>query len=400
MATKVTPEPAEVRAQLDRILESAPFRTSRRSSDFLRRVVEGALDGQIDSLKERSLGVEVFGRDPNYDTNQDPVVRNTAGQVRKRLAQYYMEAGHEEIRIDLPAGSYVPEIYKPVVRVPEAVQPQPTPPPALRRSRLPFWLGLAGGIAALAIAWSVLRQHRSTVLDEFWAPLVQHAGPVVFCVGQGHTYKLNGDWDRQYDSGQVPQSASVPAKDVVPSFDRYIGINDAQAVLRLATLFARMGKDVELHGGRGTSLEDLRRKPVVLVGAFNNEWTLDLTGELRFYFAEDAANHADVVLDRQHPEQRTWSVRNDVPISQVQMDYAIISRVFNPTTEQAVVVAAGIKGGGTSAAAELITNADYLGQAVAAAPAGWSRKNMQMVLAVRMFSGSPGPAKVIASHYW
>jgi hypothetical protein len=260
---------------------------------------------------------------------------------------------------------------------------------------------VGAGLLTLAVIFAiVVRQHSPTVLDEFWAPIVKHSGPVVLCVGQGHTYKLNGEWDRQYDAGQVAPSSSIPAKDVVPSFDRYIGVNDAQAVVRFATLFARMGKDVELHGGRGTSLDDLRRKPVVLVGAFNNEWTLDLTGELRFYFAEDPVNHADVVRDRQHPDQRTWSVRSDIATSQVQMDYAIVSRVFNPTTEQAVVVAAGIKGGGTSAAAEFVTNANYLRDAVASAPAGWARKNMQLVLGVRMFSGSPGPAKVIASHYW
>lgn len=366
----------------------------------MRRVVEGTLEGRTDSLKERSLGVEVFGREPEYDTNQDPVVRNTAGQVRKRLAQYYMEPGREEeVRIDLPAGSYVPEIYKPAVRMQEIA---PGPAPAVpRRRRKTLLLATAGGVLALAIvAAVVVRRQAPTVLDEFWATLVQHPGPVVLCVGQGHTYKLNGEWDRQYDAGQVPPSASVPAKEVAPAFDRYIGVNDAQAVLRFATLFARMGKDVELRGGRSTSLEDLRRKPVVLVGAFNNEWTLELTGELRFYFAEDPLHHADVVRDRQHPEQRTWSVRSDIPISQVQMDYAIVSRVLNPTTEQAVVVAAGIKGGGTSAAAELVTNADYLGEALAAAPADWPKKNVQLVLAVRMFSGSPGPAKVVAAHYW
>src|SRR5271170_1579402 len=112
--------------QLGKILDSLQFRTSKRCSLFLRHVVEHALENHVESLKERSLGVEVFGRDPHYDTNQDPVVRSTAGEVRKRLAQYYLEEGHrDEIRISLPPGSYNPEIHPSPERTfpPVATQP-------------------------------------------------------------------------------------------------------------------------------------------------------------------------------------------------------------------------------------------------------------------------------------
>src|SRR6266850_2762967 len=101
-------------SQLARILDSQQFRSSKRCSLFLRYVVEQASQNHFDCFKERKLGVAVFDRDPNYDTNQDPVVRGTAGEVRKRLAQYYLDPGHEkEPRISLPSGSYVPEVYPP-----------------------------------------------------------------------------------------------------------------------------------------------------------------------------------------------------------------------------------------------------------------------------------------------
>ena len=89
------PSAGDVHGQLARLLGSPPFRSSRRCSDFLRYVVEESSAGRTDQLKERTVGVAVFDRDPDYDTNQDPVVRNTAGQVRKRLAQYYCEPGRE-----------------------------------------------------------------------------------------------------------------------------------------------------------------------------------------------------------------------------------------------------------------------------------------------------------------
>src|SRR5260370_36780101 len=80
------------------------FKQRRRYPSMLRYVVEHALSGDSGQLKERTLGIEVFARDPHYDTNLDPVVRTTAGAIRKRIAQYYHEPGHEgEVRIDLPS---------------------------------------------------------------------------------------------------------------------------------------------------------------------------------------------------------------------------------------------------------------------------------------------------------
>src|ERR1035437_1347381 len=88
-------EKAAVRVQLDRLLANPSFRNSKRYPALLRFVVERVLDGHTDSLKERTLGIEVFHRDPNYNTNEDPVVRTTAVEARKRLAQYYPETRNE-----------------------------------------------------------------------------------------------------------------------------------------------------------------------------------------------------------------------------------------------------------------------------------------------------------------
>src|ERR1700730_11638797 len=86
--------------QLERLLAHPVFKSSKRCPIFLRHVVERTLLNETNHpVKERSIGVEVFGRDAGYDTNHDPIVRTTAGEVRKRIAQYYHEAGHEtEVR--------------------------------------------------------------------------------------------------------------------------------------------------------------------------------------------------------------------------------------------------------------------------------------------------------------
>jgi len=96
--------------EMDRLLADPAFKSSKRCHSMLVRLVEYALTGDSHGLKERILGVEVFGRDPNYDSNNDPIVRTTATEIRKRLAQWYQDPNNpHSVRIHLVPGSYLPE---------------------------------------------------------------------------------------------------------------------------------------------------------------------------------------------------------------------------------------------------------------------------------------------------
>ena len=95
--------------ELGRILASRFFKSAVRSKQFLEYVVRQKLDGNSEQLKERTIGIEVFQRPSGYATGDDPVVRVQAGEVRRRLEQYYQTAPHDaHMRIDLPVGSYSP----------------------------------------------------------------------------------------------------------------------------------------------------------------------------------------------------------------------------------------------------------------------------------------------------
>ncbi|MGA8579618.1 MAG: hypothetical protein WB579_13110, partial [Bryobacteraceae bacterium] len=102
----------QVREELSRVLACHEFRASKRSQEFLRYVVENTLQGHGDMLKERTIGIEVFGRPTSYDPSDDATVRVKAGEVRKRLGLYYSDQGsHNPIRIELPSGTYIPEFH-------------------------------------------------------------------------------------------------------------------------------------------------------------------------------------------------------------------------------------------------------------------------------------------------
>src|SRR3984957_9239988 len=113
--TAITDEERKaIKEQLERLLSNSHFSQSRRFPSFLRFVIDQTLLGQTDLLKERTLGIEIFGREADYDTASDPIVRVTATEIRKRIAQYYQEPGHEtELRVSLPAGSYIPQFHWP-----------------------------------------------------------------------------------------------------------------------------------------------------------------------------------------------------------------------------------------------------------------------------------------------
>src|SRR5215471_1924725 len=111
MQSSVAAEP--VRKQLDRILSSAAFVRNERLSRFLRFVVQQALDGKTDEVKESLLGIEVFGRVPGYDTRSDSVVRTEAAKLRVRLTEYYASEGASDpVIIELPKGGYTPVFHE------------------------------------------------------------------------------------------------------------------------------------------------------------------------------------------------------------------------------------------------------------------------------------------------
>jgi len=398
-----------VLAQLERVLDSPQFRSSKKCSLFLRYVVEQASDNHLECLKERILGVDVFKREPHYDTNQDPVVRGTAGEVRKRLAQYYLEPGRaEELRISMPAGSYVPEIHLP--SVPGIQLPSKNVEPAISRRRSYIVWVLAVCCCAIVLSAVFLSPgFRRSGLDRFWAPLTEAQGSVLVCIGQPKAYTLTGriksDVDRTFESPEHTQNpaasiTSVPLSDIVPVWDWYVSLDDAQAFSQLSNLFAQKGKQVQLRGGRSVSLAELRGRPSVLIGAFNNNWSLGLAGELRFYFDNDQKNQRLVVRDRTRPDNVEWNVTNVWPPHTIAVDYAIVSRVFDPTTEQMVVIAAGLTQYGTHVAAEFLTNEAYFAEALKSAPDNWQRKNLQVVLSTKVMSGTHGPPNVLAVHFW
>jgi len=131
-----------------------------------------------------------------------------------------------------------------------------------------------------------------------------------------------------------------------------------------------------------------------------NQWTIRAAGQLRYSFVKDSARAIDMVRDQQHPEDAKWGLTGVWPFWNVDHDYAIVSRVLDTHTNRPLVIAAGITQHGTMAAGAFLTNPEYFSEAVPLLPAGWQKKNLQIVLRVPVVHGVAGRARVLATHVW
>ena len=381
-----------IREELERVLASPEFRTSKRSQDFLKYVVEHTLSGQADLLKERTIGIEVFGRSTDYDPGEDATVRVKAGEVRKRLGLYYAEQGaHDPLRIELPLGTYIPE-FRTGDTAPAQLEQRPAPDEAAEAaSRLkpapqgPRLVALAALLCFLGAGIFWLRTRPGNApLDQFWGPVVTGSAPVLVCAAYVPVYGL----DR--DTNPAPR-----AEDFVALTDQFVGGGDLVAVSLLSGMLTRMGRPFRVKVGNDVSFQDLRTGPAILVGYSYTRWK-EISRELRFFI--DGTRRPIGITDNGAPT--AWSLPNLPADRRTDEDYAIVSRVFHPDTHAMLVEIAGITQYGTEAAADLVSSPDLMAEALNKAPRGWQQRNLQLVLHVKVIGGSPSSPKVVAAHFW
>jgi hypothetical protein len=392
-----------IRLQLGRILGSAAFRQSKRYSSMLKYLVEQTLEGRAEELKERTLGAEVFGRLPDYDTSSDHIVRSAGSEIRKRLAQYYQEPGHEsEIRVDLHPGSYVPQFRYPGNGLAEpAVAPsRAATQPAPRSRRLNRWLVLAavfsaGSAVTLGVTLLAGRSPQ-TALDRFWAPVTSAPSSVLLCIGNDQRAETAGQRAAAGSSDAAAQASQTRGMGF-----HVVAFEDAVTLARLSGMLQSRGKEFRIFNESVLSLDDLRERTTIFIGALNNDWSLHLLKLLRFRFERDTPGVQVIIRDTQNPSKEGWAPVPPVPPGAGSArDYAIVARCPDPETGHMALIVAGTHAFGTLAAGEFLTNLEHMRKLEVRAPVGWERKNLQVVLSTDVIKGVAGPPTIVATHFW
>jgi hypothetical protein len=410
------PTPDEIRQQLGNILASPPFHGSKRCHQFLEYVCEQALAGEVGALKERTIAIAVFGRQPQSDLGEDTIVRVGAREVRKRLAQYYVtpEGAASKVRIDLPSGAYAPEFHYITQSHEEGAAPATLVISAAQRR--PGWrrplLAACGALLVALSAWIAVRlvaaNPNAVLFQEFWAPVYKSAEPLVVAVAHPIVYhpsrriqKLSEALQPPQDEPlqrtvQIPANQKMDGSDLVPVLNQYVGFGDMVAANEVSQMMARKSKEVRLRLASGIEFADLRNQPSFLVGAITNRWTMELQQGWRFKFA--SRDLATVIADSQQPGQQ-WTIPAKEDGSSPE-DYILICRIRNSFTGGFTIVAAGLKQFGTEAAGRLLVDSDQLGGTLRKLKPGWESKNLQFVLHARVIGNTPAKPEVVASYVW
>jgi hypothetical protein len=398
-------EPADVQTHLDRILVSAAFRQSPRCCRFLSFVVENGLKEDHERLRERSIGIELFNRPAHYDANNDPIVRVTASDARRRLAQYYRDSGAaDRLRLELPTGSYFPEW-----RTVETEKPLEANPPA-RPSRSRFWIVpalIAMGLVLLSIAGWRYSHRADAALDRFWAPLLASDGPVLISMGTPSIVGLDPvkvkEFLRYWDAiHEVPPRAGLDSArpligfgDLKPLLQRYVPLGDSIALSRLSVFLDRRNRAFRVRPSGLTSQTDFSDGTVILVGAYTNEWLLRTTESMRYRFVENNGA-VEAIVDSK--SGRLWYGeplgRGDIE------DYALICRAKDRSSDRFVLSVAGLRHPGTNAASECVVSPTCMAEAAAMAGPLWNSHNLQIFISTHTAHTEPGRPSVIAVHAW
>ena len=312
----------------------------------------------------------------------------------------------DEVVIDLPVGHYVPSFsltrgngpgnLSPILIENSPAVPIPEPPEEqifrARRTRAVWWrfAWAFGGLLVIAFValagWKIYSP--PSVLDQFWEPVLRSRNPIIVATSYAPVY---------YPSSSLgpPSAAHAPHDtDFVLLTDQYVGGGDLLAASRISGMLSHLGHGYTIRIGNAVTFEDLRSAPAILIGYSSTHWA-GVTKGFRFFIDDQ---NQGIINDNGKPTD--WYPHHLTPDFHTDEDYAVLSRAFDPQTHTMIILVSGCTQYGTEAAAELITDPTLLAEALHGAPDGWQRKNLQLVLHMKVIANAPASPQVIASHYW
>jgi hypothetical protein len=416
----LTGEPGEqeVRDELDRIIASRVFRGSHRCQTFLQYVVKETLEGHSKFLKERTLAVHVFGRDATEDLSDDSIVRVGAREVRKRLAQYYIDEGaNNSLRIELPAGSYIPN-FQMHLAAPAGFETglhgEPPKPralalaPPIRLNRKALVLGATVLVACLAaVTWRGIAEPRSA-FDTFWQPAFEQKAPLMIAIAHPIVYlpSLRAqalDRNRNGDlKPPVQRPINVPpdllnGSDFVPVVNQFVGFGDAEAALQISTLFERHHTGSRARLASRMVFNDLWGSGTVLIGAYTNRWTMDLTKNMRYRFDYNAQQKPCIA---EGSAGCRWTLTTKAEDGRSAEDYVLLCRLPHSATNGFTVICAGLNVYGTEEAGRIISDPESLTRILRQIPKSWANRNLEMVLHVAVVGDAPAQSELVSAYSW
>jgi hypothetical protein len=269
------------------------------------------------------------------------------------------------------------------------------------------WLGLAA-VVLLGVGLYLMRGRgdaQETVVRDLWQPFISSSKPVLISVGSNAVYRVSDEVADQYarehhlESGgmefypDLAPETTIQQAGMHSAPDSFVALGDVAAISQVVANLTRMQKPYQERFTNDISFAEIRSNPTVLVGGFNNAMTRELTKNLRFVCVS-----RNRIEDRQQPD-RAWVLRASQDAHDTE-DYAIISRILPQDGSAPLLSLAGLGQYGTLAATEFVFNPGRLEEFARSASKDWRKRNMQILLHIKVSDFKPGPGEVIAVHTW
>jgi hypothetical protein len=427
-ALEVQPYSDAIRNHVKQIAASDEFKNSGRSREFLIVIVEKALAGRFDELKERVLGVELFDRSTAYDTAEDAIVRVTACDVRRRLNRFYSASGKDsELRVSIPAGSYIPEFHwvetttvetstsNAETQLPAGAQAEIEVPEFRKRSPAPkWWAYLAAGFLLGTLAWglssTVLAARKNPELLP-WSALLQKGRRLQIVIADTEISKMQtfGGYNLSLSdyANHIywPAETSVPAdvKGLLSTFrGQSMGATDVAISLEISKRAFAASQAVSILPARSVQLRDFRTDDnFVLLGSPRSDpWVSLFQDRLDFQFIYDPAKSGEVVRNRNPrkgesdiytPSAKGWGTGQA---------FGVVSFISNPNQSGHALLLAGSSAEATDAAAKFALNPGMVTEVLKSngIAATGNPVSFQVLLRVNTMAGSANTFEVVAFH--
>ncbi|MGA2730889.1 MAG: hypothetical protein ABSE96_24015 [Terracidiphilus sp.] len=445
---------ASLQAHLKEVIDGDAFKGSHRSGQFLQYIIDQAIAGHFDSLKERVIGMELFGRSASYDTGDDAIVRVTASDVRKRLLQHYGRSGAtSEYRINLPPGSYIPEIARvahgevnpfdgvsghgemglerrdsprpnqetvplPGALVIEAAAHpmlEPAQPKSLGRYR---WLFFAILIVAMNLTlWGIFRNRPPLIESPHtftlpWSALFVSSHAIELITSDPNISDIQGIIGSEVSVSDYANHKYIPVPNKLTPEQDYFCRNilrgdnsagvDAPIVAKVAALAQASSKSVDVRAARSIQLTDLKSDNnfIFLGSPRSDPWFSLFSDQLDFRFVFDRKTGSESIRNfHPRPNEQPQYVPT-APGWATGDSYAILALVKNPDQSGQVLLLAGANEEGTEAAGKFATDLLRLSTELrkcGIVPSGPLR-HFEMFLHLNTMAGTPNNIDSVACH--
>jgi hypothetical protein len=377
----------EKREELRRILDNRTFLNSPKKTRFLEFVTEQTLAGNGEKLNEYLIGVEVYERGDDFNPQRDPIVRVQAYEIRRLLKKYYEEDGKANpMRLDLPAGHYVPVFTRAVDQF-SAPEPAPAIPEVSSSrevNRLPWALAIGFGlgcivlVALLISSWNrrdPVPVQTATMPESvawFWKPFLPPAPPPLITVPNHPLLRAahNGDSAQTLAGGhEVPKSSLPEFRDTihfhelkrfifVPSLTDFTSVGETLGVVNLCEMFSSVGQKCQVQQSRLVNLDEIKGNNAILLGG-NQAWSG------RVFLNKEGFQFQSGVIYNHRPqpgEQAVYKPEFDSVTNQLTRDYALILMLPNETNDKRVLLIYGIYTQGSQAAIAFLTNPERMSE--------------------------------------